>query len=201
MIQLSLDWHEVLWWMQGAMSGSHLRWSVYKDMVNKVWPQCSEGERKNIFTIMRRDLGYWWRPDGWRADQDTTDEGAWKCDKNGYVIDRNNPDAAPKLIHEHTPWMYFRQVLARYNPDCQFAVTLPVKTSAELDNMLKLTPPATIISIPRTPRTAKAYDEWKSDTATITVRAYKWQGEYYIDWTRRCAEDRIAKVEKLFNSL
>ena len=96
--------------------------------------------------------------------------------------------------------MYFRQVLARFNPDNQFAVTLPVKTSAELNNMLKLTPPATIISIPNTPRTAKEYNEWQSDTATITVRAYKWQGEYYIDWARRCAEDRIVKVEK-FNSL
>lgn len=179
MIQLNLNWDEVLWYLQGAMSGSHLRWSVYSYMVNKVWPQCSEDERKNIFTIMRRDLGYWWRPDGWRAGQDTTEEGAWKSD-----------------IFDRTPWMHFRQVLARYNPDCQFAVTLPVKTSAELDNMLKLTPPATIISTPGTPA-----GTWQSDTATITVRAYKWQGEYYIDWTRRCAEDRIVKVEKLFNSL
>ena len=180
MIQLNLNWHEVLWWMQGGMAGSHLRWSVYSYMVNKVWPQCSEGERKNIFTIMRRDLGYWWRPDGWRAEQDTTEEGEWKSESD---------------IFDKTPWMYFRQVLARYNPDNQFAVTLPVKTSAELDNMLKLTPPATIISVPRTPAGI-----WKSDTATITVRAYKWQGEYYIDWARRCAEDRIVKVEK-FNSL
>lgn len=186
MITLNLDWHEILWYLHGAMCGSHLRWSAYQDMVNKVWPQCSEGERKNIFTIMRREFGYWWRPAGWRAEPPTTDEGAWKSESE---------------IFDKTPWMYFRQVLARFNPDNQFAVTLPVKTSAELDNMLKLTPPATIISIPRTPRTAKAYDEWKSDTATITVRAYKWQGEYYIDWTRRCAEDRIAKVEKLFNSL
>ena len=178
MIQLNLDWREVLWWMQGGMAGSHLRRSVYRDMVNKVWPQCSEDERKNIFAIMRRDLGYWWRPDGWIAEQDNTEEGAWKSESD---------------IFDRTLWMCFRQILARYNPDSQFAVTLSVKTSEALDNMLKLTPPATIISIPTTPA-----GTWKSDTATITVRTYKWQGEYYVDWTRRCAEDRIAKVEKLF---
>ena len=61
MITLNLNWHEVLWWMQGGMAGSHLRWSVYEDMVNKVWPQCSEQERRNMWFIMRRDLGSWWR--------------------------------------------------------------------------------------------------------------------------------------------
>ena len=59
MIALNLDWHEVLWWMQGGMAGSHLRWSVYEDMVNRVWPQCSEQERRNLWLVMRRDLGSW----------------------------------------------------------------------------------------------------------------------------------------------
>ncbi len=68
MIEMICDWHEVLWWFQGAMCGSHLRWGAYEDMVNKVWPQCSDKERKAMHTVMMRDFGTYWRPDGWRYD-------------------------------------------------------------------------------------------------------------------------------------
>ena len=68
MINLHLEWREVLWWMQGGMAGSHIRWSVYEDMVNKVWPQCTEQERRNIHYIMERDFGTYWR----------NSEGDWK---------------------------------------------------------------------------------------------------------------------------
>ena len=40
-------------------------------------------------------------------------------------------------------------------------------------------------------------DYWKSDTFEITVRTYLWNGEYRIDWNRRCAETAIVKTEKM----
>ena len=199
MITLNLDWREVLWWMQGGMAGSHLRWSVYEDMVNKVWSQCSEQERRNLWLIMRRDLGSWWRPNGWSGFDlaNAHGEGEWKPLK-GYVIDREDADGKPvAYIMDETPWMYFRQVLARFDPENQYAVTIAVHNAEELDSVLRLTPAATIISCPKIPRTAAKYDAWQSDTATVTVRAYKWQEEYYIDWTRRSDELRITKAERL----
>lgn len=199
MITLNLDWHEVLWWMQGGMAGSHLRWSVYEDMVNRVWPQCSEQERRNLWLIMRRDLGRWWRPDGWSGFDlaNAHGEGEWKANDEGYAIDYKNPDAKPhKAIDDLTPWMYFRQVLARFDPENQYAVTIHVHNAEELDSVLLLTPAATIISQPKVPRTAAKYDAWQSDTATVTVRAYKWQEKYYINWTRYCKASS-ATVERL----
>ena len=197
MIKLTLDWREVLWWMQGGMSGSHNCWSVYEDMVNKVWPQCSEQERRNIWFIMRRDLGSYWRPDGWSGYGEAHGEGEWKPLK-GHTIDRENADGKPvAYIIDETPLMYFRQVLARFDPENQYAVTMAVHNAEELDGVLRLTPAATIISQPKIPRTAAKYDAWHSDTATVTVRAYKWQNELRIDWTRRCDPDRITKVEKI----
>ena len=75
MITLNLDWREVLWWLQGGMAGSHLRWNVYEDMVNRVWPQADEQERRNMWLIMRRDLGTYWRPDGWNGHSHMKDKG------------------------------------------------------------------------------------------------------------------------------
>jgi hypothetical protein len=44
--------------------------------------------------------------------------------------------------------------------------------------------------------------DWESDTTTVTVRTYKWKDlndrdAYFINWSRRCDPDKIAKVEKL----
>jgi len=188
--------------MQGGMSGSHLRWNVYEDMVNKVWPQCSEQERRNIWLIMRRDLGSWWRPDGWSGSDLATahGEGEWKPLK-GHTIDREDADGKPvAYIIDETPWMYFRQVMARFDPENQYAVTMPVHNAEELDSVLRLTPAATIISCPKIPRTAAKYAAWQSDTATVIVRAYKWQEEYYIDWSRRCDPDRIIEARINYDS-
>lgn len=183
MITLSLDWREVLWWMQGGMSGSHIRWSVYEDMVNKVWPQCDEQTRRNMHYVMRRDLGDYWRPDGWSGyKHPTTGEGEWKPEEE---------------ICDRTPWLYFRQVLARFDPDNQWAVTIRIPDSDELDWHLRLTPQASIISLPKFPRTAKKYNTWHSDTATLTVRTYRWQDDYRLDWDRRIAPDAIVKAEQL----
>lgn len=64
---VTLDWHELLWWLQGGMSGSHLRWSVYEDFVDRVWPQLDDKERENIYTYAKRDLS-------WHFEGDHVDE-------------------------------------------------------------------------------------------------------------------------------
>ena len=53
---LTLDWHQLIWFLEGAARGSHLRWGVYEDMVNLVWPQLEEQERENFYAIARRNL-------------------------------------------------------------------------------------------------------------------------------------------------
>lgn len=170
MIKLELEWREVLWWMQGGMAGSHLRWSVYEDMVNKVWPQCTEQERRNIHYIMERDFGTYWR----------NSDGDWK----------------PKSeIFDKTPYMYFRQVLARFDPENQYAVTMRVHNQKELDGVLRDRHMGILIDWPKLSHVRGV--DWESDTTTVTVRSYLWNGEYGIDWSRRCAEDVITKVEKL----
>lgn len=205
MITLNLDWREVLWWMQGGMAGSHLRWSVYEDMVNSVWPQCSEQERRNLWLIMRRDLGWRWRPDGWSGFDlaNAHGEGEWKPtmdDVRGKMDDVSQPSAIthqPSYITDLTPWMYFRQVLARFDPENQYAVTMHVHNAEELDGIIFFAPAASVISRPSIPHTIEEYDAWQSDTATVTVRAYKWQEKYYISWIRHCDENRITKAERL----
>lgn len=199
MITLNLDWREVLWWMQGGMAGSHLRWSVYEDMVNRVWPQCSEQERRNLWLIMRRDLGSCWRPDGWSGFDlaNAHGEGEWKALK-GYTIDREDADGKPvAYIMDETPWMYFRQVLARFDPENQYAVTIAVETEDELDDVLRFTPKATFISCPKLVTAKGRVPRFDLTSAPLTVRAYKWQNELRIDWTRRCDELRITKAERL----
>lgn len=87
---VTLNWHELLWWLQGGMSGSHLRWSVYEDFVDRVWPQLDDKERENIYTCAKRDLS-------WHFEGDYVDK---------------------------TPHQYFLQLLARFNPENQYIVTL-----------------------------------------------------------------------------
>ncbi len=178
MITLNLDWHEVLWWLRGGMSGSHLCWDVYSDMVDKVWKQCSESERKNLFWIMRRDFGYYWRPDDWNGfdNMEVKGEGPWKPESE---------------IFDKTPWMYFRQVLACYDPDNQYAVTMQIGDNEQAEKLGLFK--ERVISHSRFPK----HPQWTSSTATAIVRTYKWDNEYRVSWTTRCAEDTIVKVEKL----
>ena len=195
MITLTLDWHEVLWWLQGAMSGSHLRWGAYEDMVNRVWPQCSEQERRNIFWIMRRDLGYWWRPEGYNGyDRTMKGEGPWKADDEGFAIDRNDPDAKPRqVITDLTSWRYFRHVLARFDPDRQMAVTLQTRSQTEARTVYDDTRQRGIL-IPRDEDYGEGH---RRGRLTVTVRTYEWQGDYRIDWNKRCDPDRIVKTERI----
>ena len=197
MITLNLDWHEVLWWMQGGMAGSHLRWSVYEDMVNKVWPQCSEQERRNLWLIMRRDLGSWWRPDGWSGFDlaNAHGEGEWKPAAAVLTYSDDKSYDPAKCITDLAPWMYFRQVLARFDPENQYAVAMNVHNQKELDGILRDRHMGHLIEWPKLSHVRGV--DWESDTATVTVRAYKWKEEYYIDWTRRCDELRITKAERL----
>ena len=181
MIKLELDWREVLWWMQGGMAGSHLRWSVYEDMVNRVWPQASEQERRNMFLIMRRDLGSYWRPKEWNGHSHMTEdgEGPWRED-----------------IFDKTPWIYFRQVMARFDPDNQYAVTMKVKDGEQYSHLIESVPGVSIISRPFLCHIPEG-QKWESCTTRFVIRTYKWEGEYYVDWSRRCDETKIVKVGKL----
>ena len=195
MIQLNLDWREVLWWMQGGMAGSHLRWSVYEDMVNRVWPQADEQERRNMFLIMRRDLGTYWRPDGWNGHSHMQEkgEGPWKPAAGMITYSDDKRYDPTKCVTDLTPWMYFRQVLARFDPDNQYRVELKIPESEKLERMLQATPRASIISTPK-PSKARRYP---MPLKPLIIRAYKWKEQYRIDWSRYCAEDDIIKVEKL----
>ena len=179
MITLNLEWREALWYLQGGMAGSHARWGVYQDMVDHVWPQCSEQERRNIFLIMRRDLGYLWRPDEWNGHAHMTDqgEGPWRDEAD---------------ITDLTPWMYFRQVLARFDPDRQYAVTLRADSRKLADRVYKDARQRGIL-IPRD----EDYGWRNPKSRTVTVRAYEWRGDYRIDWDKRCDPDRIVSVEKM----
>ena len=197
MITLNLDWREVLWWMQGGMAGSHLRWSVYENMVNKVWPQCSEQERRNIWLIMRRDLGSYWRPDGWSGFdlRNAHGEGEWKP-AAAVLTYSDDPTYDPaKCITDLTPLTYFRQVLSRFDPENQYAVTMAVHNQKELDGIMRDRHMGHLIDWPKLSHVRGV--DWESDTTTVTVRAYKWQEEYYIDWTRRCDASRTTKVEQI----
>ena len=182
MITLTLDWREVLWWMQGGMSGSHTRWGVYEDMVNKVWPQCDEQTRRNMHYIMRRDLGYWWRPTGWSGYKlPATGEGEWLPEEE---------------IHDITAWLHFRHVLARFDPDNQWAVTLRIPNSDALDMNLRFTPKASIISCPELIKRKGCVPTFDL-SVPLTIRAYRWQHDYRLDWNRRIDPDSIVKAEHL----
>ena len=192
MITMSLDWREVLWWLQGGMAGSHLRWSVYEEMVNKVWAQASEQERRNMWLIMRRDLGSYWRPDGWNGHSHMQDkgEGPWKIavgEDYGKPIDivvdnetdRRVAESRQGFILDETPWMMFRQVLARFDPDNQYIVTMKADSKHARNELIRM-----------------GLDK-SAKNGSFRIRAYKWRGEYRIDWSRRCAEDAIVKAEHL----
>ena len=204
MITLTLEWREVLWWMQGGMAGSHLRWSVYEDMANKVWPQCSEQERRNLWLIMRRDLGSYWRPDGWSGLDlaNAHGEGEWKPAAAVLTYSDDKRYDPAKCITDLTPWNYFRQVLARFDPENQYAVTLKAETDEEVEGILKRLSKETIISTPTLMLSAdKTRYGWRMDVP-IVVRTYKWQDPnghdaYFINWSRRCDPDRITKVERI----
>ena len=184
MITLKLDWREVLWWMQGGMAGSHLRWSVYEDIVNRVWPQASEQERRNMWLIMRRDMGTCWRPDGWNGHSHMQDkgEGPWKPKEE---------------IFDTKPWVLFRQVIARFNPDEQYAVTMRVNNEMELNNTLFHTPKASIISCPTLYKAKGCVPTFDVSSAPLTIRAYRWQDRYFLDGNRYCAEELITNIDKL----
>lgn len=185
MITLNLEWREVLWWMQGGMAGSHLCWSVYEDMVNMVWPQCSEQERRNVWIVMRRDLGLCWRKHWQGVDLGKAGEGEWRDD-----------------ITDKTPWMHFRQVLARFDPENQYAVMLPIKDESELLLVARGLNKESIIDAPTcyTNGNGDSLFDVKSHSF-ITVRAYRWRymskDAFFVDWSHRVDPDQVIKAEKL----
>lgn len=55
---LKLDRFELLWFCEGFVGKSHLRWDGYKRMIEDVFPQLSEDERECIYTYAKRDLSW-----------------------------------------------------------------------------------------------------------------------------------------------
>lgn len=53
---LTLDVHELFYFLEGAARGSHIRWGVYETFVNHVWKQLSYDEKEAIYTWAMRDL-------------------------------------------------------------------------------------------------------------------------------------------------
>ena len=54
--KLTLNKFELLYFLEGIVGGSHLRWDGYETMVNDVFPQLNEDERAFIYTYSMRDL-------------------------------------------------------------------------------------------------------------------------------------------------
>ena len=104
--KLHLDKFELLWFCDGFVGKSHLRWDGYGIMINNVFPQLDEDEREFIYTYAKRDLS-------WMFDKE----------KSKYV--------------DETPAMYFRQMLARYNPANQYKVKLDNGNEVETVNAYK----------------------------------------------------------------
>ena len=88
-------------------------------------------------------------------------------------------------------------MLARFDPDNQWAVTIAVHTQEELDDSLRFLPKASLISCPRLYGQKGRIPIFDLDSAPLTVRAYRWQDDYRIDWDRRVAPDAIVKAEQL----
>ena len=135
-----------------------------------------------MWLIMRRDLGWSWRPNEWNGHEHMQDkgEGPWRDD----VLDK-------------TPWEYFRQVLARFDPDNQYAVTLSVHRLEALNDVLRLTPKASVLSSPTCIVAKGCVPTIDFESAPLTIRAYKWQDDYRVNWSRCFAPDAIESVEHL----
>lgn len=52
----NLDWHDILNWMDGCSIGSHLRQGIWDRAIDEFYPKLSSEERKNIYTLAKRDL-------------------------------------------------------------------------------------------------------------------------------------------------
>ena len=122
-------------------------------------------------------------------------EGEWKPAAAVLTYSDDKRYDPAKVITDLTPWMYFRQVLARFDPENQYAVTMRVHNQKELDGILRDRHMGHLIDWPKLSHVRGV--DWQSDTATVTVRAYKWKEEYYIDWSHRCDENRITKADRL----
>jgi len=68
---------------------------------------------------------------------------------------------------DETPYQYWLQLLARYNPANQYIVTLKGPSS-----------------------------QAGKRTKTEVVDAYFWDGKYYVGWNRYCASEYVKKVEQ-----
>ena len=91
MATINLDKFEILWFCEGAIGKSHLRWGIYDKMVDEVYPVLSEDERVFVYTYLKRDTAWHW---------------------------------TRRTLGDETPYEYWQQMLARFNPANQYKVTM-----------------------------------------------------------------------------
>lgn len=52
----NLDWHDIIYLMEGCAGGSHLRQGIWQRAVDEFWKKLSDDERKVIYWIAKRDI-------------------------------------------------------------------------------------------------------------------------------------------------
>ena len=72
-------------------------------------------------------------------------------------------------------------MLARFDPDNQYAVTLSVHTQEELDGNPRFLTKASIISCPTLYKAKGRVPTFDLNSAPLTVRAYRWADDYRLD--------------------
>jgi hypothetical protein len=116
---ITLDRHELIWLLEGAMCGSHLRWDIYEMMVNVVYPQLNDDERKFFREIAIRNCTE-------RLHEDTPREYFNKMlscfdEDNRYIVKVNGM----KDLIDAFLWngSYYKDWNWRCNPDYILTVT------------------------------------------------------------------------------
>ena len=89
---IKLDRFEILWFCEGFVGKSHLRWSGYERMVNDIWPQLNDDEREAIYTYTKRDLSWHW-------EGNYVDDTAYEYWKQ--MLARYNPANQYKVTLKH----------------------------------------------------------------------------------------------------
>lgn len=52
----NLDWHDIIYLMEGCAGGSHLRQGIWQRAVDEFWAKLDQEERDNIYWIAKRDI-------------------------------------------------------------------------------------------------------------------------------------------------
>jgi len=106
---INLDKAEITWYLQGAMSGSHLRWEAYERMVKEIWKQLSEREREWIYTYVKRDLSWHFDTNTFKHIDETPKRYfeqvlARYNPANQYLVTMNNGKLKKDVVEQAYKW-------------------------------------------------------------------------------------------------